>query len=437
MLPPGERRAVVEVAGPLVLEHVLDLGEGHAVGVVQSAEGARWTVPLTADDGKVRRSRPSDGAAARLVGLLAQGRGEQCADGFAWHGLQARAVSGERGVQVDQTHESVIVGEQAVVKWMTRLPAAGEPGSPAAHRITCLADAGFDDMPAPWGFLTSGDAQGDGQLLATAVAYLPGAEDGWDWATADLRLLLRGMITMEQACAAAERIGHITARMHASLARGGVEYASAEQSRRWRDAARAELAWAVRSVTGAEGDRLRGWADRLDAAFEGLAGLSGTPLISIHGDLHVGQVLRARGAAGLPDRMLVTDFDGNPTLPYAQRWSRQPAAVDVVSMAASLDHVGRIVQFRDAADDAGIETTGGTGKDGALVREWIAQAQGRFLDAYRTAAQGAGIADLLDDRLLQPLRLRQELREYRYAADHLPHWVYVPDLALTDLLATR
>ncbi|MBU6244751.1 MAG: hypothetical protein KGP12_06005 [Actinomycetales bacterium] len=441
VLPPGERRAIMDVAGPLALEQVLDLGEGHAVAVVQSADGARWTVPLTADEGGVRRSRPSDGTAERLVGLLARGRGGRHAGGLGWQGLQARVVAGERGIDVDQTNESVIVGEQVVVKWMTRLPSAGEPGSPAARLITCLADAGFADMPAPWGFLTSGDGdadgRADGQLLASAVAYLPGAEDGWDWATADLRSLVRGAITMEQACAAAERIGQITARMHASLARDGVQHASAEQARQWRDAARAELAWAVQSVTGAEGERLRGWADRIDAALDGLASLSGTPLIAVHGDLHVGQVLRARSADGLPDRMLVTDFDGNPTLPSAQRWSRQPAAVDVVSMAASLDHVGRIVQFRDSALDTGRESGRASGPDQALVREWIAQAQARFLASYRMAAKAAGIAELLDDRLLEPLRLRQELREYRYAAEHLPHWVYVPDLALTELLAAH
>jgi len=385
--------------------------------------------------GALRRSLPADGTAERLVALLAGTAGEQQANGFAWSGGQGQVVAGERGIEVDQTNESVIVGEQAVVKWMTRLPTAGEPGSPAARLIGCLADAGFTDMPAPWGFLTSlaasGGESGSGLLLASAVAYLPGAEDGWDWATADLRSLVRGAITMDQACNAAARIGEITARMHACLAGEGVESASAEQARQWRDAAAADLAWAVQAITGAEGDRLRGWADRLRVAFAGLADLVGTPLIAIHGDLHVGQVLRSRASAGVPDRMLVTDFDGNPTLPFAQRWSPQPAAVDVVSMAASLDHVGRIVQFRDAAADPGRDPQHRV----ALVRAWIAEAQARFLASYRSTAAAQGITGLLDNRLLGPLRLHQELREYRYAADHLPHWVYVPDLALADLFA--
>jgi maltokinase len=45
-----------------------------------------------------------------------------------------------------------------------------------------------------------------------------------------------------------------------------------------------------------------------------------------------------------------------------------------------------------------------------------------------------GLADLLDERLLSPLRLQQEVREFLYAVRHLPVWRYVPDGALVDLL---
>ena len=33
-----------------------------------------------------------------------------------------------------------------------------------------------------------------------------------------------------------------------------------------------------------------------------------------------------------------------------------------------------------------------------------------------------------------PLRLQQECREFLYAVHHLPHWRYVPDAALIELL---
>jgi len=438
VLPPGERRAQVRVPGPLALDQVLDLGEGHGVAVVRSADGDRWCVPVIAEAGQLRRSAPGQGTAKRLVGLLAAG-GEQSGSNFAWLGLEHAHRSGdryrcagsdgsdgsppvaERAVDVDQTNESVIVDEQVVVKWMTRLPSAQEPGSPAASRIAALAEAGFVDMPAPYGFLVAGSKVSDGQLLACAVAYLPQAEDGWDWATRDLRDWLRGAARLEQSIAPAGRIGAITARMHAGLARLGIGQVSPQQAADLQQQARAELAEAAMLSTGSFAEQLVGWQPRIDACLAGLGSMSSTPSIAIHGDLHVGQILRALEPAG-QDRLLVTDFDGNPTLPMHQRWTWQPAAVDVVGMLASLDHVGRIVQYRDADADL------------ASIRAWIAAAQRLFLQSYRDQANDLGILGLLDERLLEPLRLWQEIREIRYAAAHLPHWVYVPELALTDLL---
>ena len=431
VLPPGSRRAQVQVSGPLELERVLDLGAGHGVAVVRSAQAERWCVPLIAEGEQVRRSMPGDGTAKRLVRQLAAGGTRVDGDDFGTLSFieqspadQAAAVPlqpGERGVEVDQTNDSVIVDEAVVVKWSTRLPSIDEPGSPAASRITALVRAGFVDMPAPIGFLTAGSTTRQGQLLATAVAYLPGAEDGWDWATADLRAYLSGALSLAEAVEPARRLGAMTARMHAGLASMGSEPATADRARSWQQQARSELADAVDAVTGPFAERLARWRGRITEALDALALMAGTPTIAIHGDLHVGQVLRTRGAGGV-DRLHVTDFDGNPTLPIIERWAPQPAAVDVVGMLASVDHVGRVVQYRDAGSDLG------------MIRTWIAAAQQAYLAAYRGQAADLGIASLLDERLLEPWRLWQEVREIRYAVAHLPHWVYVPELALADLL---
>jgi maltokinase len=153
-------------------------------------------------------------------------------------------------------------------------------------------------------------------------------------------------------------------------------------------------------------------------AFTAFRECVGTPLIHVHGDLHVGQVLRH----GDPAEYVVTDFDGNPVLAPQERSAPQPAALDVAGMLASLDHVGRVAVKRT------------DGVDAAVVREWISAAQDAFLAAYRSTLTSLGSLELLDERLLVPLRLQQECREYLYAVHHLPHWRYVPDAALVDLL---
>ena len=80
---------------------------------------------------------------------------------------------------VDQTNESVVVGDVAVVKWATHLQ---EGPHPAPRRIAMLRDAGFTGMPAPWGLVTWRSPSGAETLVANVDEYLPGAVDGWTWA---------------------------------------------------------------------------------------------------------------------------------------------------------------------------------------------------------------------------------------------------------------
>ena len=91
-------------------------------------------------------------------------------------------------------------------------------------------------------------------------------------------------------------------------------------------------------------------------------------------------------------------------------------------MLASIDHVARVVNHR----------TPGLDPRPALV--WIPHAQDAFLAAYQGGLAEAGVRDLLDDRLLMPMMIDQECREYMYAARPLPHWRYVPDAVITALI---
>jgi maltokinase len=308
-----------------------------------------------------------------------------------------------------------------MVKWSVALPRPGVRGAqPAADRIGTLMTAAFAGTPRPWGLLRYVDDTDDSShlLLASVAEFLPGAEDGWDWAVEDVRRLARRESSLEDAVAPAARLGELTARMHQALASTGVTVADDRLTARWTARAYDDLDAAVQLVDGAEGVRLRARAGRIAVAFSAFRECVGTPLIDVHGDLHVGQVLRH----GDPADYSVTDFDGNPVLAPTDRSAPQPAALDVAGMLASLDHVGRVVVRRT------------DGVDAALVRSWISAAQDSFLAAYRSTLASLGSLELLDERLLVPLRLQQECREYLYAVHHLPHWRYVPDAALVDLL---
>ena len=152
---------------------------------------------------------------------------------------------------------------------------------------------------------------------------------------------------------------------------------------------------------------------------DSLVEIDSTPIIDIHGDFHIGQSLRVTDAGA--DRYAFVDFDGNPVLTPAERMNRQPAARDVAGMLASIDHVARVVNYRTEELDP---------RPAAI---WIPHAQDAFLAAYQVTLSAAGQRALLDDRLLVPLMLDQECREFVYSARHLPHWRYVPDAVLTAM----
>ncbi|MFM1917079.1 MAG: hypothetical protein RJB01_594 [Actinomycetota bacterium] len=316
--------------------------------------------------------------------------------------LGARTV---KAIDVDQTNDSVIC-DGVVIKW--QLDAAP---SPAARALRAVADASV--TPPVRALVEWTDSSGQVCTLATAAEFLEGAEDGWTWAVDVVRAHARGEVV--DAIGPFAQLGEMTARMHVALAGLGVEKLDAAACSALADSASAALDEAVSVTGGDEGRRLRGRSTFLHQRIAGLRAISTTPVMAIHGDLHVGQVLRS------PDGALsIIDFDGNPLLTPAERMLPAPPARDVAGMLASIDHVARVVNFRtDRLDPRP-----------ALV--WIAHAQEAFLASYQQTLNAAGRRELLDDRLLAPFLIEQECREYIYAAKHLPHWVYVPDAVISE-----
>lgn len=389
----------------------LDLTDGTRLAVVAGPDGPA-AVPMTRDEGGGwRRAHPGDGAAEALLGFLARTYGSVITrGGFTVQSWSQGTAAGERAVGVDQTNESVIVGDTAVVKWATHLQ---DGPHPAPRRITVLRANGFDGMPTPWGLITWRPAHGAETLAVSVDEYLPGAVDGWTWA---VDLITAAARDHERAAAldAAGDVGTLVAELHAALA-GTAKAASPQDAARWRADALETLETVCRLGDSASIATVRARRDEILAILDGLGTVSGIPVIEGHGDLHVGQVLRSRG------RFVVTDFDGNPVLPATQRMLPIPAAVDVAGMAQSLAHTAIVARKY-------------TRLDADTLAEVDALIRAAFLDSYTDRLAGLGHADLYDPAPLRALRTQQVLREIIYAARHLPRWMYVPDAALPALL---
>ncbi len=328
----------------------------------------------------------------------------------------------ERPITVDQTNVSVVVGERAVVKWM-RSPAAGR----APHLLAHLAATGFTRMPTP-----HAAAFRDGALIALVTAYLPDAEDGWDWCTdAVLSWLDAGAPAGPSPAALPPTVlpptvlpptglppagggpvyfgaalGSLAAELHSALATPSLLFPHPVAiAPRGNDPA-ATLASALECAGDDEdGEWLRSIAPRLKSDISDLSPKRDQDLaIHLHGDLHVGQILRWRGG------LAVTDFDGNPTVEPRP----EPVARDLAQLRTSVLHVAEIANRRT------------DGRHRATLLDWSRRTADDLLTAYRDGLTRRGHAHLLDEDLLRPYEIEQECRELIYAARFLPRWRYAP-----------
>lgn len=122
----------------------------------------------------------------------------------------------------------------------------------------------------------------------------------------------------------------------------------------------------------------------------------------IHGDLHLGQVLRAG------DRYVLIDFEGEPARPMAARTRPDSVLRDIAGIFRSFDYA------RHCATD---RVDRGAG--------WTRAMQGAFLEGY-------GITP--DPVLLNAYLLDKALYEVAYETNHRPAWVHIPLSAVTAIL---
>jgi maltokinase len=326
----------------------------------------------------------------------------------------------EAAIDVDQSNESTVVGGAAVVKLYPVTTSGSQPGLDLpAH----LASVGFTALPVPLGALRWTSPRGEGVVIATAAAYLPGARDGWDWYLARLLALLDGEADPEDPAAGspATALGAIAARMHAALATPSsmipdpTREADAATADRWRRSALEVAADAMAVTNGDDEDPLAARAHAIRAELDRLGGFAGATTCRVHGDFHVGQVLEWDGGVA------ITDFDGDPIVPPEDGGRLETPVRDVAAGVRSIDHLGRIASRRRPGHDERIES-------------WIASSRASFLGSYVAELEASGHGLLFDERLLRPLEVAQECHEYVYAARYLPRWRYVPDLAMRALM---
>lgn len=316
----------------------------------------------------------------------------------------SRVLSGEQSntsIIYDATDEDG--SPTPVIIKVFRMLADGE--NPDVVLQSALVRAGSDRVPGVLGSIagewSTGDARTAYGHFAFAQEFLPGVEDAW-------RVALRAAEDGEDFTEPARVLGAATAEVHATLAEAlGTTVTTPEMARELVSGMRVRYAAAA-----AEAPALGQHEDAVTALLDAALDANWPALQRIHGDYHLGQVLRS------PERgWILLDFEGEPLRPLAERNEPDQWLRDIAGMLRSFDYAG------GAVEHAG----------GGSARDWVAAAEQAFLDGY---AATKGDDPRNHGALLDAFELDKAMYEVVYEARNRPSWVDIP-LAAVERLAAR
>ncbi len=351
----------------------------------------------------------------------------------------------------EQSNTSIVFGDTAIYKLFRTLKPGIHPDVEVTRFLT--ERAAFRNTPAllattrfegPDGIVTSGMLQ----------AFLPGSIDAWSHALERGRPYFAAPVGRDVPNAFiedAKRLGAITRTMHDALASDddnvdfAPEPATPEDLDRWvlrvKRSAREALALLQQQIeSGAlpkprvseaqalvrREDQFLAWIDELDESLGDDLGMQ----IRVHGDFHLGQVLRARDGD-----FNIIDFEGEPSRSLDERREKTSPLRDVAGMLRS-------IAYAAATLATSVEKTLDMPTRELRSARWERDVRAAFLDGYLGDPDDDAPDILLEDaehlhQLIALFEAEKAFYELSYELNNRPTWAWIPMRGISKLFTQR
>jgi maltose alpha-D-glucosyltransferase/alpha-amylase len=384
-------------------------------------------------------------------------------------GLTKAPLQVRRG-SAEQSNTSILFGDAFILKLFRRLEAGVNPDCEIGRYLT--EKTNFNGIPPFAGLIEYAPAAaGETTTLAMLQGLVANEGDGWKWTVEELDRYYEtcAAVTLPENASAelgdpldlserptsqlardhvgiyldsAAMLGRRTAELHLALASPTDNSAFAPEpmtpdhllgqladTRRQAagvfDVLKERVSYLpdeVVEIAASALSRRRRILDYLgNVKFDGLR----TQRIRIHGDYHLGQVLRVK------TDFVILDFEGEPARSLEYRRSKQCPLKDVAGMLRSFSYAayGTLINYtaRHPEDLARLEP---------WAQLWEQFVAAEFLRAYRDTAHGADFlpSSRTDFRkLLDVFLLDKALYEILYELNSRPGWVRIPMLGMMSL----
>ena len=291
--------------------------------VYRSGEPDDYFAPLVMRDGILKDGLLDDECCRALLRLKELPTKKGLIRGELQKPVDSAAAQEIRRGHSEQSNSSVIYGESLILKIFRRQYPGPHPEVEIGRRLGNTA--GFDRVPAFAGSLGYVSNTGAESSLAVIHEFVPNQGDGWTWMTEELERFFESSSPQAPCADEIRMLGRRTAELHAALTGPAGDSAFAPEyltsaeiealaSRIREEAVQAfDLLRASLAALPDEDLELASQVLRNRNKFMGRLSLPADQdygkRIRIHGDFHLGQVLRTK------NDFVIVDFEGEPERP--------------------------------------------------------------------------------------------------------------------------